>query len=41
VAKKVDMATWSITRLENAYQRAYDKGDTGQMAQIQAVLNSR
>jgi hypothetical protein len=38
---KTDMFTWSIPRLEKAYQRAYDKGDTGQMAQIQAVLNSR
>jgi len=41
VAKKVDMATWSVTRLQTALQRAYDREDTKLMAQIQTVLNSR
>jgi hypothetical protein len=40
-ATKVDMATWSIPRLEKAYQKAYDDGDTPKMAQIQAILNNK
>ena len=40
-AKDTGMTTWSVTRLQKAWQRAHDREDEKLMAQIQAVLNSR